>query len=209
MKTAIKERDLLVLVQTPETQGLGSAIKNYNEPSIDGESEPYKLKRQLWSHFSQLKVKLPSELFDHLGPNDSLEMWDDKFNLLFILGKVLDRSSYTLMELTSSPWHQLFEREKDFEEKLVEAYVKTIETSEPQFDVCGWHTVRERRSRFLFEQQVRVKLMAPWSVEGTKGIFAIIETRRPRSFVKTIRQWLLALIGNLILSLKSWLQPNA
>lgn len=141
---------------------------------------PDQMKHILWKVMLKNGILIDNNIFELLEPNDSLEVWTDDSRFLFVVGPLLSQMSYSIDELSSKPWHELFERDKFSEKKILETYVQVLNTGKMVTDVCDWHLVSEIHSNKKVSLLIIVSAIAPFkSNKGFSGVVAIVKTKLP------------------------------
>lgn len=148
---------------------------------------PHKHKLDIWKVMMKNKVSMPYDFFETIGENDSIEMWSDDQNFLFVMGKIMDFTSYSIEDLISDRWENLFERDPAVIAQILTAFQMAMMTNTNQYNVTDWHIVKEVKSELKLCQTVRVKMIAPFSSNAYKGVFAIVESK-PLSVYKKVQQ---------------------
>lgn len=136
--------------------------------SAEPSREDYSYNRRMaWSQIRQLGLVLCSDVFEKLEDDDIIEIWDASGKQLFRSFHGLKFFSYTLEELYSYPFFELFERESpDLEVAYGTVFSKLIsgETRTTVAVDIPPHVVREKRSR-----RKRTALMTPKYVSPLKN----------------------------------------
>lgn len=139
----------------------------------------FEAKQYIWKTMMDQGVEVHSDIFQQLEADDSIEMWTQDWRFLFAMGPVLSLSSYSLQELATAPWSQLFARDDEPAEQILSAFDMALMTEQSVHDVTDWHQVRELRAARESEFFVKVRLVAPFkSKDGVRGIFGVVKARR-------------------------------
>lgn len=67
---------------------------------------------QLWSFLAENKLKYPIDLFDYVTKGDILEVYDNENKQVFRSFDFFRHSTYSLDELFSTPWNELYYRDE-------------------------------------------------------------------------------------------------
>ena len=142
------------------------------------DEEPSESKQQLWSALARTGIVLPAGVFENLSSHDSIEMWTTDLQFVFAMGPLMKRVTYTLEELTESPWQELFSRADDQTQLILKGFEKALISQETQLNITDWHPVIETKSHGKSSVLVKVRQISPFSSrKGFHGAIAIIESR--------------------------------
>ncbi|RYZ78287.1 MAG: hypothetical protein EOP06_29330 [Proteobacteria bacterium] len=98
---------------------------------------------------------------------------------LFAMGQILKQTSYTIQQLSTIPWVDLFGRDELPASQIMNAVGTAITTGESQKKVTDWHEVTELQSKRHYKLLIRVKQITPFhSKGGIYGGFAVVESKR-------------------------------
>jgi hypothetical protein len=130
------------------------------KPSVDDLSYN---RRAAWSEIKRSGFVIRSEVFENLKDEDIIEIWGADGRQIFRSFHALKFWSYTLEELLTYPFFELFERDASLEtaylvwfQKLLSGVV--IETV--ALDIPS-HVVREKRSKRKYSSVVTPKMVSP------------------------------------------------
>lgn len=172
MQSAVLENFRRYLNVAERTRGDGSALSE---------------ERQfLWQMFRELGVHPPSDLMARIARSDDevVEIYDANFVQVFRNLRFFRQCSYSLDELLSLPFWQLFHREASVTERILA--VATEYFSGQRRDVHAWdlgrHTIEEISAPMRYRSVVEQKLVSPL-FDGNGRIHALLNTIREVSTV--------------------------
>jgi hypothetical protein len=146
---------------------------------------PFEAKFYIGSIFKNSLGTMPTDLFEKLSEDDSLEMWSTDYygnasdlKFLFAMGAILKMTSFSMEDLSSTPWTKLFLRDEFNAKLILHRVVQAMVTGETQSNVTGWHLVSENGSPKQLQFQVRVAHIIPFkSTHGSSGVFGLVKSR--------------------------------
>ena len=121
-------------------------------------------RRMAWAQIRRHGLVMSSDVFERLEDNDIIEIWDAKGHQLFRSFHGLQFFSYTLEEIYSYPFFELFEREStDLEVAYGQVFSKLVsgETQTTTLVDIRPHLVREKRSRRKRSAVMTPKYVSP------------------------------------------------
>lgn len=169
---------------------------------------PFEGKQGLWKVMTRNRIQIQPELFEKMEKDDSLEMWvvpraDGPQRMRFVLamGKILSLSSYSITELATIPWNELFWREERYSVQITAGVLEALKTNASQFRVTDWHDVYESLSPNRLKFQVAVTQITPFKVpNGDTGIFALVKARPTSAPAERVGRGALTVVGKKRLS---------
>ncbi len=129
---------------------------------------------------SALGLSFPSDFIGKLGPEDVIEAYDLQRRQIFRNMRFMEMSSYSLLEMLSSDWTQLFERSGQITELLIQWSEKILWTENKTLELdIPKHVIRELRSCEPQACEVRQKYFAPLFSGPNKpgGALSVCEAR--------------------------------
>lgn len=158
----------------------------------------------LWGAFNKYNVKINYDLFGYLQDGDSVEMWTDQMVLMLAIGKVAKNCTYTIDELRSDQWENLFYRPEKNKHDILQGIITAKTTNSTCFDCGEWHEVMELKTRFKYKQQIKVKLITPYQMGDIKGFLAVVQSRPPLRVYDRLKQSFLTWIYMKLNPLKNY-----
>lgn len=133
---------------------------------------------------SNADFKIPDELWPLLGENTGIEVWSggSKPYFLFSNIKFMKYSSYSLEDVRSHSWQDLFIRDKIHELQCMNGVQKAMMTGQVQKNITPDHLVTERLPGHTNAAIVRVSAMSPFFIGEENvpmGIIVLTEYKRP------------------------------
>jgi PAS domain-containing protein len=119
--------------------------------------------RSAWNAVKQNNLVICSDVFDKIDKEDIIEIWDLEGHQLFRSFHALRYFSYTIEELTSYPFYELFERDLEVEAAYATEFVRVIkgEVSGTYKLEIPPHVVREKLSVRRNVSMVTPKYVSP------------------------------------------------
>ena len=117
----------------------------------------------VWAAFRMLQILPPSNFFDKLADDDVIEFYSKDGYHLFANFRFFDLCSYTIEQIYSSPWPELWHREEAALTELQQAVGRCLaEDCNDTIMISGKpHRVRELASPFKYELSYSLKGIAP------------------------------------------------
>ncbi len=145
---------------------------------IEKIERPFEARELISLILDENEIDISDQLFERLDFDDSLEMWSSDANFLFAMGDILSLTSYSLDELATQPWHELFDRDSFFKMQIQNKFIQALTTGKVETNVTEWHMVRELRSPKMLNFEVKVKQITPFTDnDGMSGVVAIVKAR--------------------------------
>jgi len=149
-----------------------------------GLHSPFYAKEALWSAFAKFGIVFPPGVFELLEPEHSIEVWTSDTRFLFAMGDILQYCSYSLHDLATSRWEELFSRDTITEKRMLGRLVEAMKTGNAQKNVTDWHLVTESKSEKKNSLQVKVSLLVPFQSRDVSGVFALVKVKPTSSAVE-------------------------
>lgn len=133
----------------------------------------------MWAAMKDFGLRPPSDLFDHLRGDQVVELYRPDGIQFFRNFQFYRYCSYTIEEVSSIPWFELYERSPEITERLMRLSQDLFSMTESRVVPIGVgpHRQLERRSRLRFEVQVENETAAPL-FDGEGRVAAIIVMSR-------------------------------
>lgn len=111
--------------------------------------------------FNRSGFKIDPSFWETLNQDHDFELWSA--NLEFLVGcqRFIAISSYSIDELLSTPWSDLFTREDKYTQMLISGFRTAMEAKLPVLDIVPFHLVQETKSESKVAVMVSVKAMFP------------------------------------------------
>jgi len=117
----------------------------------------------VWAAFRELGLVPPPDFFDKIGSDDVIQLYSSDGLHLFASFRFFDLCSYTIEEIYSRPWLELWSRSESALSRLIQIVQQvmaprqttTISLNEPS------HQVLELASAFKFELSYSLRCIAP------------------------------------------------
>lgn len=119
--------------------------------------------RSAWNAVKQNNLVICSDIFDKIDREDIIEIWDLEGRQLFRSFHALRYFSYTIEELMSYPFYELFERDLEIEAAYAGEFVRVLKgevQSTYKLDIPT-HVVREKMSARKNVSMVTPKYVSP------------------------------------------------
>jgi hypothetical protein len=100
-------------------------------------------------------------IWEKIEKDDGIEIWTPQFGYLFSHGGLRAVSSYSLVDLLTTPWRDLFDRNEIHAKQIERAVVKVIQTSAVVENICPPHVVSEKQPGHTVTALVHLKMLAP------------------------------------------------
>lgn len=162
-------------------QGIVENLRFYKELCEEQISEGYKLKDNstfVWRAFRKLGYVPRADVFNSISDEDLVEIYARDNKQLYRNFRFFECCSYTLEELYSVEWWNLYERDSAMTKKIFDAASKVMSGEIEESYVPGIepHLLIEIRSeeRKSFMQQVR--LISPLKFNGCVEAILVIES---------------------------------
>lgn len=133
----------------------------------------------VWSAFRELGLRPPSDFFDKVGSEDVIQLYSEDHVHLFANFRFFELCSYTIEEIYSLPWSDLWSRSESDLQRIFQiigqvkdpAVTTTLTLNEPP------HAVKELASAFKFELNYALRCIAPLWDQRTRqrGGLIVIE----------------------------------
>ncbi len=113
-----------------------------------------------WFAMRRLGLRPPSDLFDKIKDTDIIEI-HNRERQVFRCFSYFRVCSYSLEELSSKPWNELYHRNPILEEQIMRAARETAQSQEITFPNIREHLVEESSSPFRYQGRYSMQLIAP------------------------------------------------
>jgi hypothetical protein len=136
----------------------------------------------MWWSIKKAGLRPHSDLFGRLEQNDIIEIYDTNQRQLFRSFNMFNCISYSLEELFSYQWWELFERDNEINERLVRLGTSLLNGEAPAIDVPP-HVIKEKFSRRRTAHQIHHRLGAPLFLQGGRSVGGFIFCSRVVKYV--------------------------
>lgn len=136
-------------------------VRNFRElcqDSVEPEGPTSNDRQLLWNTLRKLKAVPPSDIIDKIGDGDVIEIYNTEFIQVFRNLNYFDISSYSLVEVFTHQWDELYERENPgIGQQMMGVALSVISGQAKSTFVCPVdpHVLKERFS----EEQLRLSMI--------------------------------------------------
>lgn len=136
-------------------------VRNFRElcqESVQPEGIAKNDRQLLWNTLRKLKAVPPSDIIDKIEDQDVIEVYNTQFIQIFRNLNYFDISSYTLVEVFTHQWDELYERENpNIGQQMMNVALSVISGKARATFPCGVdsHVLKERFS----EEQLRLNMI--------------------------------------------------
>jgi|GEM_PF-2929310 PAS domain-containing protein len=133
--------------------------------------------RSAWNAVKRNGLVICSDVFSKIDREDIIEIWNLEGKQLFLSFHALRYFSYTLEELRTLPFWELFDRDVRYEALFAEEYVRLLKSDmKTTYKVnIPTHIVKEKRSKCGYVSEVTPKYMSPLKARDGR-VVAVIYT---------------------------------
>lgn len=161
---------------------LNTLYELYN--SADLENENLRIdSRMAWRYSRENGLRAPADLFSKIERDWIIEIYSLEGSLCFTGLKYFENVSYTLFDIFTYPWFELFERDEEIQRQMIENMI-SIASHKTEF-VPDWpeNEVREIFSENRFRFMQKFKLCSPlFDPQGRTSHFLAACVVKPLSF---------------------------
>lgn len=172
--------DLPIFSQLPlELQEkLSQHLNHYTEIQSETYTENQKLDnlRSVWRTFSKFKLVAPDGFFTKVKDHDIVEIYDLSSFQLFRSFHFLNLCSYSLEEIFSTPWFELYQRDESATNECVQLLQGVLKEQLKGITECHFpHVVREIQSPLLLHNLISPRLACPlYSIDGKLAGYSFV-----------------------------------
>jgi hypothetical protein len=143
----------------------------------------------MWWSIKKAGLRPHSDLFGRLEQNDILEIYDIHQRQLFRSFNMFNCISYSLEELFSYEWWELFHRDSQVNERLMTVTTRLLTGEAPIIYVdMPPHFIEEKFSRRRTLHRIQTRLGSPLHVQGAQSIGGFVCASRVVQYVDNGRQ---------------------